>query len=296
VAVVIGAMIVAPLMGPLLGAGLALVQGNLNLIRNSVFVALCGIGIGLCISLFFGVINPGFEPTMEVEARGNPDVFDLFIALASGMVAAYAQGRPNVSSTLAGVAVAAALLPPIAAAGIAATGGYFEIAANAAVLLVTNLVAIVLGAGIIFRLLGVRVTPRATGLPGWARRAEAGLVLVAIILLVPLLLEMGGMDKYSRGQLRPNAYPVSKRVSDAVKEYVADQSNMRIVTMGRYSVEPESSITIVLSTVDPAPREFPSELARVVRTARGANPQNESKKEGAAIRIFTMQEAPILIE
>ena len=61
---------------------------------------------------FFGLINPGFEASLEIEARGNPDVLDLVIAFASGMVAAYAMGRPNLSSTLAGVAIAAALLPP----------------------------------------------------------------------------------------------------------------------------------------------------------------------------------------
>ena len=55
----------------------------------------------------------------DVEARGRPDLFDLFVAFASGMVAAYAQGRPNVSGTLAGVAIAAALLPPLAVVGIA---------------------------------------------------------------------------------------------------------------------------------------------------------------------------------
>ena len=58
-AVVIGAMLVAPLMGPLLSAGLALVQGNLELMRRSMAVALIGIGLGLLVAMFFGAINPG---------------------------------------------------------------------------------------------------------------------------------------------------------------------------------------------------------------------------------------------
>jgi uncharacterized hydrophobic protein (TIGR00271 family) len=110
-AVVIGAMLVAPLMGPLLAAGFALAQGNLRLFRDALGVSALGIFIGLAASLFIGALNPGFEPSMEIEARGDPDVLDLLIALASGMVAAYAMGRHNVAGTLAGVAIAAALLP-----------------------------------------------------------------------------------------------------------------------------------------------------------------------------------------
>ena len=87
-AVVIGAMLVAPLMGPLIGAGLALVQGNFRFFRASIGVALMGIGIALAVSAFIGSINPGFEPSLEIEARGTPDLFDLGIAFASGMAAA----------------------------------------------------------------------------------------------------------------------------------------------------------------------------------------------------------------
>jgi uncharacterized membrane protein len=55
-----------------------------------------------------GLLNPGYEPSLDIEAQGNPDLLDLGIAFASGMVAAYAQGPPNVASTLAGVAGAGA--------------------------------------------------------------------------------------------------------------------------------------------------------------------------------------------
>lgn len=76
-------------MGPLLAAGFALAQGNLRLFREALGVSALGIFIGLAASLFIGALNPGFEPSMEIEARGDPDVLDLLIALASGMVAAY---------------------------------------------------------------------------------------------------------------------------------------------------------------------------------------------------------------
>jgi uncharacterized membrane protein len=65
-AVVIGATLVAPLMGPLLGAGLALPQGNLKLFRDSSIAIGIGIGIGLLVSIVVGLLHPGFEPSLEI--------------------------------------------------------------------------------------------------------------------------------------------------------------------------------------------------------------------------------------
>jgi len=184
-AVVIGAMLVAPLMGPLVAGGLALVQGNLKLFRSAMSV--CGVGIllGLSASLFFGLINPGFEASLEIEARGKPDLLDLVIAFASGMVAAYAMGRPNVSGTLAGVAIAAALLPPLAVVGIGLTNDELVIAANAAILFATNLVAIILGAAVVFRLLGMNVAYGGTDQTTWVRPTVMSFTLLAVRRFTP---------------------------------------------------------------------------------------------------------------
>ena len=92
------------------------------------------------------LLNPGFEPSLEVEARGNPDILDLGVAVLSGVVAAYALGRPGLANTLAGVAIAAALVPPLCVVGIGLTNDQPAVAANSAVLLLTNLVAIILSA------------------------------------------------------------------------------------------------------------------------------------------------------
>lgn len=293
-AVVIGAMLVAPLVGPLLGTGLALVQGNIRLIRLSLAITLKGLLLGLIISALFGLVNPGFEPTLELEARGRPDLLDLFVALVSGMVAAYAQGRPSVSNTLAGVAIAAALMPPLAAVGIATLSGEEKIAIYAAVLLVTNLVAIILGAALIFRMLGVRVRGDDSRLQPWAKRFLAALVMVAIILAAPLVLQ--GIEKGIAGQNRPYSYPVSMPVRQAVDDYVGQQPSMQVIAIARNGVEPEAGITIILSTLDPVPRGFRRELRNIVRTARGVPLLEELVEETTIVRVFIMQEAPVLIE
>ena len=157
--VIIGAMLVAPLVWPLLTGGLGLVQGNARLFRKGVSVAVIGMAIGLGVSLLFGFVNPGFEPTMEVEARGTPDLLDLGIAFLSGLAAAYAVSRVEVFNIIAGVAIAAALVPPLSVVGIALAESRNTIAANASILLATNIVAIILGAATVVRLMGARAKP-----------------------------------------------------------------------------------------------------------------------------------------
>ena len=266
-AVVIGAMLVAPLMGPLLGAGLAVVQGNLKLFRNASIAIGLGVGIGLVVSLAVGALNPGYEPSLEIEARGNPDLLDLGIALASGMVAAYAQGRTNVASTLAGVAIAAALVPPLAVVGLALTTGHPVIAGNASILLMTNLVAITLGAGLVFRMLGVRVPKAEEEGPAWARRAVILLLMGAMLLTAPLFLNM--LEEKQKGQDRPLSYPVSPVVRDAVKTYLADHPGVEIVTLARSSVEPERGIGVLLTSDREVSPTFVEEMQSLVQQARG---------------------------
>jgi uncharacterized hydrophobic protein (TIGR00271 family) len=150
-AVVIGAMVVAPLMTPLIGAGLALVQGNTIFFRDSIKAMGFGIGAALLISLFLGFLVPMEELTPELIARGAPTIIDLGVAFLSGAAAAYAVARPSLLGALAGVAIAAALVPPLATVGISLAEGVWEISEGAAILFATNLVAIILGAAFIYR-------------------------------------------------------------------------------------------------------------------------------------------------
>lgn len=269
-AVVIGAMLVAPLMGPLVAAGHSLVQANLSLFKKSLGVTIIGIGIGFAASLIFGVLYPGFEPTLEIEARGKADLLDLGIAFFSGMTAAYASGRFNVMTTLAGVAIAAALVPPLAVVGIALTQGNSLISLNAAILLITNLVAIILGAAIVFRMLNVHVSLQGSGMPIWVRRATMLLFLSLALLIAPLVLHM--IEGRRVGQNRPLEYPVSPQVRQAVNQYINDWPDVEIITQGRISVEPEAGITIILMSGKSLPPVFEEGLTKAVQKARGGEP------------------------
>lgn len=157
--VVIGAMLVAPLMSPLIGAGFALIQGNVLLIRSAMRSVLLGFAVAFAIGIVLGLVIPGIElSNAEISSRGHPNLLDLIVALASGVAAAYATGRPNLVSALPGVAIAAALVPPIATAGITFSCLEFTLSAGALLLFLTNIVAIILGTTMAFWAIGI--TPR----------------------------------------------------------------------------------------------------------------------------------------
>ncbi|MEM9081368.1 MAG: DUF389 domain-containing protein [Verrucomicrobiota bacterium] len=187
VAVVIGAMLVAPLMMPLIGSGLALVQGNWPLWGRSIKAVVMGFLAAVLIGFLSGLLArwTGFGMTSELLARGKPTLLDLGIAFVSGVAASYCLARPKLSGALAGVAIAAALVPPIATVGISAGMGEFDIATGAALLFGTNVVTVILGAAANFWLAGLR----GSGESGeWRRRILIVLMLACVGCAVPLTL------------------------------------------------------------------------------------------------------------
>ncbi|MEM8952937.1 MAG: DUF389 domain-containing protein [Verrucomicrobiota bacterium] len=185
-AVVIGAMLVAPLMTPLLGAGLALVQGNIPMVRQCLRSIIYGFLGAVTIGLIAGLIVPITDLTTELLARGAPSLLDMAIAFLSGIAAAYCIARPSLMSALAGVAIAAALVPPRATTGISLALGHIKNTEGAALLFATNVVAIILGAALCFFAVGIRPATQQSRGTLWTRRITMGLVLTCAILVVPL--------------------------------------------------------------------------------------------------------------
>lgn len=183
-AVVIGAMLVAPLMTPLLGSGLSLVQGNLPLMQSAIRAICFGFLAALAVGFAVGFIAPITELTGELRARGGPTLLDMGVAFLSGIAASYCVARPNLSSALAGVAIAAALVPPIATVGISLALAEPTNARGAALLFGTNVISIILGASLNFFLAGIRAQRSAGSL--WVRRAFAVLLVAFAMLLIPL--------------------------------------------------------------------------------------------------------------
>jgi uncharacterized hydrophobic protein (TIGR00271 family) len=154
-AVVIGAMLVAPLMNPVLAAAAAVVMGWPNRFYQALWlVGAMGLG-ALLLSSLITVLSPELVIIPEqVMARTRPTYYDLLIALAAGAAGAYTITRKE-SSAIPGVAVAVALLPPLASAGILFTTSEYELGLRAVVLFLTNLVAMVLAGALTFLAVGV---------------------------------------------------------------------------------------------------------------------------------------------
>jgi uncharacterized hydrophobic protein (TIGR00271 family) len=178
--VVIGAMLVAPLMTPLLGLGLALVQGNPVLARISSRAIAHGLVVSLLVGLVIGRMTPGFEePTREMLARGGPSLLDLVVAFASGLAAAYASSRPGLIAALPGVAIAAALVPPIATSGLALSLGNLHLAAGSLLLFSINMVTIVLASTVSLWAVGLRSFKKASR---WTMYSGAAFIVSVLAL------------------------------------------------------------------------------------------------------------------
>lgn len=263
-AIVIGAMLVAPLMMPMIGAGLALVQGNVVLVRD----ASRSIGIGFLTALVIGWVAgaafeftlPGGRLTNELLARGGPNPLDLLVAFVSGVAAAYAVARPNLSGALPGVAIAAALVPPIATVGISWATGNYANGNGAALLFGTNLVAIVLGAATIFRLMGVHGAGGERSARLWVRRMILGLVLAMLCLAVPLV--NGLVETIARDRA---TVQVTEGLRVSLEKEVEKEAGFHFVTVQRSRSGADDLEVIVASERDPG-KTLAENLSKVART------------------------------
>ncbi len=140
-AVIIGAMLVAPLMGPIVLLGFAIARTDVELVIRSAKAMAVGVLAALAISVIIVKLSPFIPPTPEILARTNPNLFDLLVAVLSGMVAGYAVTHRKIG-TVAGVAIATALMPPLAASGYGLATGDMRIFQGAFFLFLTNLLAI----------------------------------------------------------------------------------------------------------------------------------------------------------
>lgn len=251
-AVIIGAMLVAPLMTPLVGGGLALVQGNAVLIRHAVKAVTLGFLLAFSIGYVLGWIAPNAALTGQMLSRSEPNVLDLAVAFISGIAAAYATARPNLSAALPGVAIAAALVPPIATSGLALALGRPVVAAGAALLFVTNILAIVLGsAGALFSI-GVQANHEHGREKNWTRRMTLGLVSLTIVVAIPL-----GYWLYDSIP----AEDVQPEYVELVRSRVALLDGAELLSVTKAVSRDEIELTVTISAPVPPDEAMASQIA-----------------------------------
>jgi len=178
VAIVIGAMVIAPFLGPSMLIAFGTTLGDIKLIRKGIYVALVGTVLALVISFIWGLSSSqvhGIDRTYVVTMQ------DVLLAFSCGVAGALSQlGRQG--TTLVGVMVAAALLPPLISGGLYLGGGYYDEAWHKIILFVTNVVCLVSSGIIVFYLAGI--TPS----NWWEKDAAREKTKVALIVLGLMLL------------------------------------------------------------------------------------------------------------
>jgi len=180
VAVVIGAMVIAPLLGPIIAFAFATSLGDRELMWDSIRTASTGLLVAFGLSLLIGLLWPVNLDSREIMSRTDVGFDGVALALASG-AAAVLSLTTRLSSTLVGVMVAVALLPPTAVLGMLVGSGQWPLAAGSVLLLAVNLVCVLLSAKLMFLLRGVK--PRT-----WYERAKAKQSVALYLLLWAVLL------------------------------------------------------------------------------------------------------------
>jgi len=194
-AVVIGAMLIAPLMSPIMALSASILMGLPKRALYSGWRVVLGVAIGIGGSFLMALVSPEFVPVTsnsQVLSRVSPTLLDMLIALAAGAAGGYAMTHPKVGNSLPGVAIAVALAPPLAVVGVSIQAGEFGFALGAFLLFLTNLVGIVVASGVTYIL---------SGYSPWTRLERSGeqgrksLVLVGLaVVLVTFPLALIGDD------------------------------------------------------------------------------------------------------
>jgi uncharacterized hydrophobic protein (TIGR00271 family) len=193
-AVIIGAMLVAPLMSPIIGLGLASITGDSRLLRDAATALLRGAFLAILISFILTWLNNHLpfimlqvgELPVEITSRTQPTPLDMGIAMAGGLAAAFALVMPNISAALPGVAIATALMPPLCTIGIGLALGQWNIAGGASLLFITNLVTIAFASTLVLFTLGF--SPRSKNGGNQLPRSLLISALLTVATLIPLTL------------------------------------------------------------------------------------------------------------
>lgn len=186
-AIVIGAMIIAPFIWPIIGFSLSMVTGDKRLLRKSLLLLFASIVVAVAVSMVISLFSPFQDINREISSRTAPTIIDLIIALATGSVAVLIICWSKQWGIIAGVAVAASLVPPISVTGIGLAFGVGSVAYGSLLLFLTNLVAVVFIGMIVFALLDFQKAKHLKNIDTF-KYGLAAFFIFLIALSIPLII------------------------------------------------------------------------------------------------------------
>lgn len=257
-AVIIGAMLVAPFISPLIALAAGVTVGRVFMASRALVTVAFGVGFSILVAFLIGYVLPVDIMTSEMLSRGTPTLLDAGVAFASGIVGAYATARKDIPAALAGVAIAAALMPPLCTVGLGLAYADFELAFGAFVLFLTNILCIMLAGVGVFVWLGMTLR-RYDHIAPFKQAIAVGLLVLASI---PVAYELVQLTR----QVNQEAF---------VQEYLAS------------ALAPAEVVDFELRRGDPA---------RVLATVRTATDLEASQLNGIQDEIAATLDKSVTLE
>ncbi|MDY0780035.1 DUF389 domain-containing protein [Tenacibaculum sp. IB213877] len=195
-AVVIGAMLISPLMGPILGVGMSIAINDIDTLRKSLINLAIMIVLSLLTAFLFFFLFPLREETSELLGRVRPDIRDVLIAFFGGLALIIARTkRGTIASVIFGVAIATALMPPLCTAGYGLAIGNFDYFLGAMYLFTINAIFIALATFLVLKLLGFTMIRYVNSVK--RKRIARIASVIAILVMIPAIMTFIGVYKES---------------------------------------------------------------------------------------------------
>jgi uncharacterized hydrophobic protein (TIGR00271 family) len=208
-AMVIGAMIIAPLSTPIMGVALGLARGVRGATMTSIWFVLGGLVLVITVGTLFSLVMPGtfdLASNEEIIGRTSPGLMDLIAAIATGFAGAIALARRDVAAVLPGVAIAISLVPPLAVVGVCLGQNAYALATGAFLLFASNLLALVLAGTLVFTGTGYGVDLS----PGRGSRRRLRLTVSLVFAIVALPLVLNTAVNYALAVLTARVHTVAE--------------------------------------------------------------------------------------
>jgi len=207
IAVIIGAMLISPLMGPILSTGFAFVTGNRTIGSQALRKIAISVAVILVVAAIATISSPLKDPTAEILSRTHPNFYDLVIAFLAGSVGAVALcTKKNYLTVVPGVAIATAVIPPLSVAGYGIGIGSVRIFGGGFLLFFTNFVAIILSTVVAFSVYGFLPTAAKEEEVRHLKQRMLGLAAVLLVISIPLI------------------YTLHKTISDVRRQYAVRET------------------------------------------------------------------------
>ena len=200
-AVIIGAMLVSPLMGPIMGMGYGMAVNDLDLLKRSLYSYFFAAGVGLATSTIFFLISPINDAHSEILARTSPTIYDVLIALFGGLAGILATTSKMKGNVIPGVAIATALMPPLCTAGYGLATLQFPFFFGALYLYLINTVFIALATILTVRFLKYRYKI----LPKKEDEVKAKRIVWLVVIITFLPSVYFGYDMVQQNKFEENA-------------------------------------------------------------------------------------------